>query len=316
MKDSYARVSLVRLCRLFGITRQAYYQHFWQQEAIGIEESLVLSQVLMIRQDHRVMGGRKLYEKLHPFLLEHQIKMGRDALFDLLADNGLLVKKKRRRFITTFSNHWLRKWPNLIKEMEITRANQLWVSDITYWRTGDKYLYVSLITDAYSHKIVGYHVAETLESIETIEALQMALMYLPKPLTESLIHHSDRGVQYCCDLYVKLLQENKIGISMTENGDPLENAIAERINGILKGEYLKHYQINNMNQAKEQLAIAVKLYNEQRPHFSIGLLTPEIVHSKNIKTEKLWKNYYDKNCKIVNPLQDNKSTVNLYQDYQ
>ena len=316
MKDSYARVSLVRLCRLFGITRQAYYQHFWQQEATGIEESLVLSQVLMIRKDHRVMGGRKLYEKLHPFLLEHQIKMGRDALFDLLADNGLLVKKKRRRFITTFSNHWLRKWPNLIRKMEITRANQLWVSDITYWRTGDKYLYVSLITDAYSHKIVGYHVAETLESIETIKALQMALMYLSKPLTESLIHHSDRGVQYCCDLYVKLLQENKIGISMTENGDPLENAIAERINGILKGEYLKHYQINNMTQAKEQLAIAVKLYNEQRPHFSIGLLTPEIVHSKNIKTEKLWKNYYNKNCKIVNPLQDNKTPVNLYQDYQ
>ena len=311
MKDSYARVSLVRLCRLFGITRQAYYQHFWQQEATGIEESLVLSQVLMIRKDHRVMGGRKLYEKLHPFLLEHQIKMGRDALFDLLADNGLLVKKKRRRFITTFSNHWLRKWPNLIRKMEITRANQLWVSDITYWRTGDKYLYVSLITDAYSHKIVGYHVAETLESIETIKALQMALMYLSKPLTESLIHHSDRGVQYCCDLYVKLLQENKIGISMTENGDPLENAIAERINGILKGEYLKHYQINNTNQAKEQLAVAVKLYNEQRPHFSIGLLTPKLVHSKNFKTEKLWKNYYDKNLKVVNQSQANKIHVNL-----
>lgn len=298
MKDSYARVSLVRLCRLFGVTRQAYYQHFWQQEATGIEESLVLSQVLMIRKDHRVMGGRKLYEKIHPFLLENQIKMGRDALFDLLADNGLLVKKKRRRFITTFSNHWLRKWPNLIRKMEITRANQLWVSDITYWRTGDKYLYVSLITDAYSHKIVGYHVAETLESIETIKALKMALTYLPKPLTEPLIHHSDRGVQYCCDLYVKLLQEHKIGISMTENGDPLENAIAERINGILKAEYLKHYQINNITQAKEQLTVAVKLYNEHRPHFSIGLLTPEIVHFKNIKTERLWKNYYDKIVKL------------------
>lgn len=314
MKDSYARVSLVRLCRLLGITRQAYYQHFWQEEAAGIEESLVLSEVLKIRKDHRVMGGRKLYEKLHPFLLEHQIKMGRDALFDLLADNGLLVKKKRRRFITTFSNHWLRKWPNLIREMKLSRANQLWVSDITYWRIGDKYLYVSLITDAYSHKIVGYHVAETLESIETIKAMKMALKCLSKPLTASLIHHSDRGVQYCCDIYVKLLQKNNIQISMTENGDPLENAIAERINGILKGEYLKHYQISHMNQAKEQLSVAVKLYNEQRPHFSIGLLTPEIVHSKNIKTEKLWKNYYNKNCKIVNPLQDNKKLVNVLQD--
>jgi transposase InsO family protein len=314
MKDSYARVSLVRLCRLLGITRQAYYQHFWQQEATGIEESLVLSEVLKIRKDHRVMGGRKLYEKIHPFLLEHQIKMGRDALFDLLADNGLLVKKRRRRFITTFSNHWLRKWPNLIREIQLSRVNELWVSDITYWRTRDKYLYVSLITDAYSHKIVGYHVAETLESIETIKALQMALKLLPKTLTASLIHHSDRGVQYCSEIYVRLLQENNIGISMTESGDPLENAVAERINGILKGEYLKHYQINDVNQAKEQLSIAVKLYNEHRPHFSIGLLTPEIVHSKNIKTERLWKNYYNKNCKIVNPLQDNKIPVNLYQD--
>jgi transposase InsO family protein len=311
MKDSYARVSLVRLCRLLGITRQAYYQHFWQQQTVGIEESMVLSEILNIRKDHRVMGGRKLYEKIHPFLLEHQIKMGRDALFDLLADSGLLVKKKRRRFITTFSNHWLRKWPNLIREMKLSRTNQLWVSDITYWRTGDKHLYISFITDAYSHKIVGYHVAETLESIETIKALQMALRYLPKPLTASLIHHSDRGVQYCSEIYVKLLQENNIAISMTENGDPLENAVAERINGILKGEYLKHYQIINMDQAKEQLSVAVKLYNEQRPHFSIGLLTPEIVHSKNIKTERLWKNYYNKNCKIVNPLQDNKTPVNL-----
>jgi transposase InsO family protein len=311
MKDSYAKVSLVRLCRLLGVTRQAYYQHFWQQGAKSIEESMVLAQVQAIRKDHRVMGGRKLYEKIHPFLLEHRIKMGRDALFDLLADNGLLVKKKRRRFVTTFSSHWLRKWPNLIRGMEPRRPNQLWVSDITYWRTGDRHLYASFITDAYSHKIVGYHVAETLESIETIKALKMALKNLSRPLTGSLVHHSDRGVQYCCDIYVKLLQQNNIQISMTENGDPLENAVAERINGILKGEYLKHYRIDSTSQAMERLAVAVKLYNEQRPHFSIGLLTPETVHSKNIKTEKLWKNYYDKNRKIVNPMQDDKTPVNL-----
>ncbi|MNS43963.1 hypothetical protein D3C72_763910 [compost metagenome] len=156
MKDDYARVSLVRLCRLLGITRQAYYQHCWQQEACGIEERLVLSTISAIRKDHRVMGGRKLYEKLHPFLLEHQIKMGRDALFDLLAANGLLVKKKRRRFMTTFSNHWLRKWPNLIRNLNVNRINQLWVSDITYFKVANSYVYISLITDAYSHKIVGY----------------------------------------------------------------------------------------------------------------------------------------------------------------
>ena len=194
--------------------------------------------------------------------------------------------------------------------MKVTAINQLWVSDITYFKVAGDYLYISLITDAYSHKVVGYHLAETLETIETIQALQMALKELPENLPGQLIHHSDRGVQYCSETYVKLLQNNGIGISMTENGDPLENAVAERINGILKGEYLKHYQISTINQAKEQLQLAVKLYNEDRPHFSIGLLTPELVHSKNLITEKLWKNYYQRNRTIVNPIQDNEQPVN------
>ncbi|HQS05022.1 MAG TPA: IS3 family transposase [Daejeonella sp.] len=301
----------MRLCRLLGLTRQAYYQHFWQQEANTIEQSLVLEQVYAIRKDHRVMGGRKLYEKLYPFLLEHQIKMGRDAFFDLLAEHKLLVKKRRRRFITTYSNHWLRKWPNLIREMEINRINQLWVSDITYWKIEERYTYISLITDAYSHKIVGYHLAQTLESVETIKALRLALTQLPNQINKPLIHHSDRGVQYCSDNYVKLLQDKGIEISMTENGDPLENAIAERINGILKSEYLKHYSPRNFQEAKEYLQVAVKLYNQDRPHFSIGLLTPNEVHSKNINVEKLWKNYFTKNIKIVNSVQDNKQHVNL-----
>ncbi len=310
MKDCYTGLSLVRICRLLGVTRQAYYQHFWQQEAAGIEASLVLTEVLSIRENHRAMGGRKLYEKLQSFFLQHQIKMGRDALFDLLSINGLLVKKRRRRFITTNSNHWLKKWPNLIRGIELTGVNQLWVSDITYFKIAGNYVYISLVTDAYSHKIVGYYLAETLESIETIQALKMALKQLPHTLPLALIHHSDRGVQYCSDIYVKLLQDNGIHISMTENGDPLENAIAERINGILKGEYLKHYAINTIEQARVYLNNAVKLYNEDRPHFSIGLLTPEKVHSKNLATEKLWKNYYDKNRKIVKPVQDITQPVN------
>lgn len=304
----------MRLCRLLGLTRQAYYQHLWQLEANSIEESLVLEKVHVIRKDHRVMGGRKLYEKLHSFLLEHQIKMGRDALFDLMAKNNLLVKKRRRRFITTFSNHWLKKWPNLIREMEIIRINQLWVSDITYWKIGERYTYISLITDAYSHKIVGYHLAQTLESVETIKALHMAINQLPDQLQATLIHHSDRGVQYCSENYIKLLQNRGIKISMTENGDPLENAIAERINGILKSEYLKHYQTKTIQEATELLTLAVRLYNQDRPHFSIGLLTPDKVHSKELHVEKLWKNYYTKNAKIVNPIQDNKKPVNILQD--
>ena len=310
MKDSYARVSLVRLCRLLGITRQAYYQHFWQQEATGIEETLVLQQVLLLRKDHRAMGGRKLYEKLQGFLLEHGIKMGRDGLFDLLAANGLLVKKKRRRHITTWSGHWLRKWPNRIRGMEVTRINELWVSDITYWKIAGTYLYVSLVTDAYSHKIVGYHLAQTLEGIETMKALNMAISTLPEVLAGPLIHHSDRGAQYCAESYVKLLQDKDIGISMTENGDPLENAVAERINGILKEEYLNFYQPVNKEEAGRKLKYSIDLYNQQRPHFSIGLLTPELVHSNNLLTQKLWKNYYKKKPNIVNHLQDYTKSVN------
>lgn len=314
MKDSYTGISLVRLCRLLGITRQAYYQHFWQQEAIGIEESLILTQVLQIRKNHRSMGGRKLYERLQPFLLEHQIKMGRDALFDLLAQNGLLIKRRRRYAVTTFSNHWLRKWPNLIREKVINNVNELWVSDITYWKIDRRHAYISLVTDAYSHKVVGHHVAETLESIETIKALQMALKAIPGKLLYPLIHHSDRGLQYCSAAYVKLLQDKGIQISMTENGDPLENAIAERINGILKNEYLRYYDVDNIKDARKRLNEAVKLYNEQRPHLSIGMLCPQTVHQNNLKTEKLWKNYYDKNRKIVNVYQDINQPVNLFQD--
>jgi transposase InsO family protein len=313
MKDSYHQVSLVKLCRLLGITRQAYYQHLRRFEERSIETHLVVQQVQAIRKNHRRMGGRKLYEKLESFMLEHQIKMGRDALFDLLAANNLLVKKRRTRVYTTNSFHWLRKYPNLIKNMPLTRKNQLWVSDITYWKVREKFYYISFVTDAYSKKIVGYHVAETLEAVASIQALKMAIQGLSKEpdCHFELTHHSDRGIQYCSKEYVKLLQDNGIQISMTENGDPRENAIAERINGIIKNEYLIDYQVNNINEANEFLGAVVNLYNEERPHLSIGLLTPNQVHNDNLKTEQLWKNYYPKKDNIVNPLQDINKNVNI-----
>jgi transposase InsO family protein len=300
MKDRYPKVNLVRFCRLLGVTRQAYYQHYWQVASTSIEEELVLKAVLNIRRNHRHMGGRKLYELLMPFMLEHQIKMGRDALFDLLANNNLLVRKKRRRVYTTQSFHWLRKYQNLIKDYIPTAPNQLWVSDITYWKTVNGFVYISFITDAYSHKIVGFHVAETLESVETIQALKMALSDLGSESHFQLVHHSDRGIQYCSKDYVDLLKANNIKISMTENGDPLENAIAERINGIIKDEYLDDYEVNTISQAKEVLEFVVRLYNAERPHNSIGNLKPNQVHELNLKTEKLWKNYYRKKPIFVN----------------
>jgi transposase InsO family protein len=307
MKENFAHIGLAKLCGWFGITRQAYYQNNWEGISTTLEEDLIIQRVKQIRESHPRMGTRKLYEMLQPFMLEHQIKIGRDALFNMLSANHLLVRKRKRRIQTTNSYHWLRKHPNLIRKFVPTGPNQLWVSDITYWKinTGE-HLYISFITDAYSHKIVGYQVAETMEAIESIQALQMALSALGAESHLHLIHHSDRGIQYCSHAYVKLLQDYNIKISMTESGDPLENALAERINGIIKEEYLETYDISNLNDAKKLLKSVVELYNTERPHMSISNLTPNIIHhSRNeIKTERLWKNYYQKKDRFVNPIQD------------
>jgi len=332
MKTNFQHIGLARLCGWFGLTRQAYYQNSWTAIDSSIEEELVIQQIQQIRKNHRRMGTRKLYEKLQPFMLEHSIKMGRDALFDLVSANHLQVRKRKRRIQTTQSFHWLRKYPNLIRGFVPTAPNQLWVSDITYWKIGEnKHLYISFITDAYSHKIVGYHIAETLEAIESIKALKIALLSLKNSSNPiNLIHHSDRGIQYCSKDYVKLLQDYQIQISMTENGDPLENAVAERINGIIKDEYLYDYQVQSLKEAGKLLKQVVELYNTDRPHMSIGNLTPDQVHKQitnPIKTERLWKNYYKKrdngndsdsagsNCSVplrsTSQLEPAENTVNL-----
>lgn len=302
MKHNYPKVSLGRFCQLLGVTRQAYYQHFWCQEQLHFEDELVISEVLRIRKNHRHMGGRKLFELIQPFLLDHQIKMGRDRLFDVLSANYLLVKRRKKQTITTNSYHRFKKYPNLIRNFIPIAPNQLWVSDITYWKISTGFVYISFITDAYSRKIVGHHVGQTMEATETMEALKIAISGLKKrpDCNFQLTHHSDRGMQYCSSEYVKLLENSKIGISMTENGDPLENAIAERVNGIIKEEYLNDYQVDNLEEAKELLDAVIQLYNNERPHMSIGNLTPNHVHQNNIKTEKLWKNYYIKSPIIVN----------------
>lgn len=302
MKLLYPKVSLGRFCRLLGITRQAYYQHFWYREQLSFEDDLIVSEVVKIRKNHRHMGGRKLYELLQPFVLEHSIKMGRDRLFDILSAHNLLVRRKKKQTITTNSFHRFKKYANLIRDFVPDKPNQLWVSDITYWRIETGFVYISFITDAYSRKIVGHHLADSLQTSETIKALRMALLEVSVNVInrENLIHHSDRGTQYCSNEYVNLLKEYHIDISMTENGDPLENAIAERVNGIIKEEYLNDYQVNDIKEAKELLNIVVKLYNTERPHMSLGYLKPNQVHKHSLKTEKLWKNYYVKNPTIVN----------------
>ena len=284
-------------------------------ESVQTADLLIVKEVVAMRKDHKIIGTRKLYDMLQPFMMEHGIKMGRDALFDLLAANNLLIKRRKRRIQTTYSNHWLRKYPNLIREFIPKAINQLWVSDITYWKisTGE-HLYISLITDAYSRKVVGYHVAETMEAIQSIQALQMALTALGgAAVSLQLTHHSDRGIQYCSGKYVKLLQDNNIRISMTENGDPLENAIAERVNGIIKEEYLNHYQTGSLLEAKKQLQKAISLYNNDRPHMSLGNITPNKLHNnQKLNPQRLWKNYYKKLNTFENKIEN--QPVNLLQD--
>ena len=253
MKNSFSHIGLAKLCGWFGITRQAYYQNNWAGISTAFEEDLIIQEVKNIRKNHRRIGTRKLYEMMQPFMLEHKIKMGRDGLFSLLSANHLLVRKRKRRIQTTNSFHWLRKHPNLIRGLVPTAINQLWVSDITYWKLKNNHVYISFVTDAYSHKIVGYHVATTLEAIESIRALQMALSALGAESHPQLTHHTDRGIQYCSQQYVKLLQDYDIQISMTENGDPLENAMAERINGIMKEKYLETYQVDNIEDVSSSL---------------------------------------------------------------
>lgn len=273
---------------------------------VGIEESLVLKEVNAIRTLHPKLGVRKLYTKIEAFLTAHQIKMGRDAMFDLLSKNNLLVRRRKRKIATTMSRHWFRKYPNLVINIVPIRPNQIWVSDMTYWKiNGDRHLYISLVTDAYSKMIVGYHVADNLEAVGCLQALQMAVKSLKQTFGNRLplCHHSDRGIQYCSNQYVKLLQDNNIDISMTESGDPRDNAIAERVNGILKNEYLSAYEVSCVSEARTLLHDVVELYNNDRPHMSISNMSPAFVHHNQIRTTRLWKNYYFKRT-IVNQEQD------------
>ena len=278
------------MCDLFGRCRQAYYQRNKYNYKEEVKEEILLQLVEKQRELMPKLGGRKLLELIQP-RLPTELSIGRDSFFDFLRCHGLLVGKRRRRVKTTYSNHWLRKYPNLIKEFVPTRSNQLWVSDITYVETVSGFVYLNLITDAYSRKIVGWAIGETLEAKYTIEALKMALKQIPKG-SEGLIHHSDRGVQYCCGDYVKILNKNHVQISMTENGDPRENAIAERVNGILKDEWLNQIRLKSIEEAIKELKRIVLIYNSCRPHSSLDMKTPEYAHSQSGVFKKRWKTYY------------------------
>lgn len=242
--------------------------------------------VLSLRVQMPRIGTRKLYHLLKESFLKEGILLGRDALFDLLRQEGLLIVKKKRYTKTTNSKHWMRKYPNLVKQLQLKRPEQLWVADITFIPLENGYCYLHLITDAYSKKIIGYHLSDTLAASASVKALQMALAN--RSGSDNLTHHSDRGLQYCSALYTKLLQQNSITISMTEDGNPYDNAIAERVNGILKDEFGLDEVFENLKQAHLQTAQSIASYNDLRPHMSNHLLTPKQMHQQSNLIPKAW----------------------------
>ena len=272
---------------MFGISRQAIYQSRnrltkREQELLKVKHLVVTTRMKMPR-----LGARKLYYLVKEQLLELNIKLGRDALFDYLRRENLLVFPKKNYFKTTNSKHWMRKYPNIIKGLEINRPEQVWVADITYLQVKKKHYYLHLITDAYSKRIVGFKLSENMQATTTLKALKMAIS--ERVYKEQLIHHSDRGLQYCSSIYTKTLADSNIKVSMTEEYDPYENAVAERINGILKSEFGIDEVFENYELLELQVLQSIALYNQLRPHMSIGLLTPNNAHKQRTVKLKTWK---------------------------
>lgn len=238
-------------------------------------DNLVIAKVLEIREVMPNLGTRKLLNMLQA-LGDKRLKIGRDYLFFLLWKRGLLVKRKRRFIVTSLSKHTLKIYPNLLPETNITRINQVWVSDITYLRTFNGFAYLFLITDYYSRKIVGYYVSDSLATDGACLAFEQARSKVKS--IEGLIHHSDHGIQYCSSKYTEILARHKVQISMTGDNHCYDNAIAERVNGILKNEFALGMMIGNLKLAREATADAINIYNTKRPHLALKYQTPETVY--------------------------------------
>lgn len=290
MKHDYPQLSWEYLCRLFGKTRHAHYDHLWRSQHDSVKEEVILQLVYQIRKPLPRVGTRKMLFLIGPQLASHGIAVGRDYLFDLLDAHKLLIRQRKRKVFTTDSRHWMHKYANLVKGMEIMRPEQLWVSDITYIRVQNQWGYLSLITDAFSRKIMGYCFRADMLALGPIAALQMALDARSYS-GQTLIHHSDRGSQYCSKDYVELLTSEVISISMTESGDPYENALAERMNGIIKGEFNLYSTSVSFEQTHQQVHNSIKAYNELRPHGSCDYLTPCQAHQQGDVLKKRWKQY-------------------------
>jgi len=267
---------------LLGISRQAVYQGIQRKETRAKVLFQIKPLVLAIRREMPRIGTRKLYYLLKSDFDKLQIKIGRDALFAYLKSEHLLIKPKKNYTKTTNSKHWLRKHPNLLKEIVPQRPEHVFVSDITYVKSRERTHYLSLVTDAYSRKIVGYKLSNDMSAENVVKAFKMAVKH--KKINQRLIHHSDRGLQYCSAIYQQALKKNNTRPSMTDGYDCYQNALAERINGILKQEFLIH-KCNNGKELEQLIKESIDTYNTKRPHLSLNMKTPNFIHNK--KPEKL-----------------------------
>ena len=288
------------LCRLFGKSWQAYYQHKDTLIKERLREEMVVQFVKEIRQVDPGIGGEKLhYMYRQRFGEDYEYMVGRDKMETIISANGLNVRISRKRPRTTDSSHGLPTYPNLVKELVPMRKNQLWVTDITYipiWINEYEYFfcYLSMITDYYTKEIIGWYVGESMEAWCSVECLMQALDAIIEEDEINLIHHSDRGVQYVSAAYTSVLLEAGIKISMTESGDPKDNAVAERQNNTIKNELLKDFRFHSVDEVRKAMGKAVEFYNNERPHMSLDNMTPRQATQCRGKIKKRWTSYRER----------------------
>lgn len=264
------------VCKKLSKSRAAYYKQNMQQQHKVLEHRMVKDAVVRYRREMPRLGGRKLLYLIRPELEQHGIALGRDRFFDWLRAHDLLVRPKKQFVRTTNSHHRFRVHKNLIRELDVVRPDQVWVSDITYLRLNKGFCYLALITDAFSRKIIGYDVSDSLGLSGCLRALKRACR---RRLGTEIIHHSDRGFQYCSNPYIKKLRDHDIKVSMADAGNCYDNALAERVNGILKNEFNLDATFKNLKQANRSALQAIKTYNERRPHLSLNMKTPNELYA-------------------------------------
>ena len=270
--------SLETVCVAHGVSRQAFYQYQQRQANERLKQEIAIQLVCQIRARQPRIGVRKLYQLLKPQFEYLDCQLGRDALFGLLRAHGLLSASPKRGHSTTCATHRFHRYPNRIMDLVVDRVHQVFVADITYLQTLDGFVYLALITDLYSRKIVGFNVSDSLSVEGALGALKMAIR--PVSSLDGLIHHSDRGVQYCCHAYTQFLNSRGVQLSMTQNGDVYQNAVAERVNGISKIDFLLNQTFASMQQAITSVKQSISIYNTERPHLSLGYQTPQAVYQK------------------------------------